>query len=131
MSRTSIAEYEARVCQPGGSWPQLFFQLDLPSEDRYPLLLLLGCAKGVSRLRATNVVCPCVRRGVWLSSTDRRPSGRFGELFRRLSFSLSSYTEAGREDVNECTDDAEFERRCEGAWTCLTTRVDEPEPPLR
>ena len=111
MSRTSIAEYEARVCQPGGSWPQLFFQLDLPSEDRYPLLLLLGCAKGVSRLRATNVVCPCVRRGVWLSSTDRRPSGRFGELFRRLSFSLSSYIEPGRDDVNECTEDAEFERR--------------------
>lgn len=95
-----------RVCHPGGSRPHDFFQLERPSELRYPVPF--GLEKGVCRLCATNCA---FRRGV--SSIERRNIALFGELFLRLSVSDRSYRDPGREDCSECCDDAEFERRCD------------------
>lgn len=101
IASTSIAEYAWRVCQPGGSKPHDFFQLDRPSELRYPPLPL-GLANGVWRLCAAKAVGVCARRGV--SSSERRTCGLCGELFRLLSLSDRSYDEPGCEEPRDCAD---------------------------
>ena len=84
---------------------------------------------------ATNVAAPCMRRGV--SSIERLIAILLGEGFLRLSVSERSYSDPGRDDWRECTEDAEFERRCDALpplgviCSCRTTRVDDPEPARR